>query len=79
MIVRIWRVLSQILFYRNDLIEVIKPFFENLKDENINDEQFFPHLKNFSRDQLRALYENGIIAEGKINLLIPNNQKKNQS
>ena len=37
--VKIWMVLAQILFYRNDLIEIIKPFFENLKNENINDEK----------------------------------------
>ena len=29
MIVKIWRGLAQILYYRNDLIEIIKPFFEN--------------------------------------------------
>ena len=79
MIAKIWRVLAQILFYRNDLIETIKPFFENLKNENINDEKYISLLKTFSKDQLKVLYENGIIAEEKLNLLIPNNQKKNQS
>ena len=34
--VRIWRVLVQILLYRNDLTVAIKPFFDNLKNENIN-------------------------------------------
>ena len=74
MIVKIWRVLTQILFYRNDLIEVIKPFFENLKNENINDEKYIPLLKTFSKDQLKALNQNGIISEEKFNLLIPKNQ-----
>ena len=79
MIVKIWRVLAQILFYRNDLIEIIKPFFENLKNENINDEKFIPLLKTFSKNQIKALYENGTISKEKFNLLIPKNQKENQS
>ena len=77
--VKIWRVLAQILFYRNDLIEIMKPFFENLKNENINDEKYLPLLKTFSEDQLEMLYENEIIREEKFNLLIPKNQKDNQS
>ena len=48
--VKIWRVLAQILFYRNDLIETIKPFFENLKNENINDEKYITFLKTFSKE-----------------------------
>ena len=83
MIAKIWRVLAQILFYRNDLNETIKPFFENLKNENIfiniNDKKYIPLLKTFSIYQLKALYENGIISEEKFNLLIPKNQKENQS
>ena len=76
MIVKIWRVLSQILYYRNDLIEIIKPFFENLKNENINDEKFNPFLKIFSKDQLEVLYQNKIITEEKLNLLVPKNKKE---
>ena len=77
MIVKIWRALAQILFYRNDLIETIKPFFENLKNENINDEQYIPLLlKTFSKYQLKALYENEIIAEETFNLFIPKNQSR---
>ena len=76
--VQIWRGLAQILFYRNDLFEIIKPFFENLKNENINDEKYIPLLKTFSKDQLKVLYENGIITEEKFNLLLPKNQKENQ-
>ena len=64
--VEIWRVLAQILFYRNDLIEETKPFFENLKDENINDEKFIPLLKTFSKDQLEIFHQNGIITEEKL-------------
>ena len=77
--VQIWRELAQILFYRNDLIETIKPFFENLKNENINDEKYIPFLKTFSKDQLKALYQNEIITKEKLNLLVPKNQKENQS
>ena len=69
MIVNIWRVLTQMLFYRNDLIEVIKPFFENLKNENINDEKYIPLLKAFSKDRLKALYQNKIITKAKLNLI----------
>ena len=69
--VEIWKVLAQILFYRNDLIGTIKPFFENLKNENINDEKFTPLLKTFSKNQLKALYQNRIITKEKFNLLIP--------
>ena len=74
MIGKIWRELAQILFYRNDLIETIKPFFENLKKENINNEKYIPLLKTFSKDQLEVLYQNGIITEKKFNSLVPKNQ-----
>ena len=70
--VQIWRVLAQILFYRNDLIETIKPFFENLRNENINDEKYIPFLKTFSKNHLEFFYQNGIITEENFNLLIPN-------
>ena len=63
MIGKIWRVLTQILFYRNDLIETIKPFFENLKNENIHDEKYIPLLKTFSKYHLEVLYKNGIITK----------------
>ena len=76
--VKIWRVLAQILFYRNILNEVIKPFFKNLKNENINDEKYIPYLKTFSKNQLEILYKNKIITLGKFNLLVPKNQKENQ-
>ena len=80
MIVKIWRELSQILYYRNDLIEIIKPFFGNLKNENINNEKFIPFLKQFPKSRLEVLYQNGIITE-KINSIIStsNNEKENQS
>ena len=78
MIGKIWRVLTQILFYRNDLIETIKPFFENLKNENINDEKYIPLLKTFSKGHLEALYQNGIITKEKLKLIIPKKQKEKE-
>ena len=60
---KIWRILAQILNHRNDLIDIIKPFFENLNNNNINDEKYIPLLKTFSKDQLECLYQNGIIKE----------------
>ena len=76
--VKIWRVLAQILFYRNDLIGIIKQFFENLKKENINDEKYISFLKTFSKVQLEVLYENEIITEEKFYSLIPKNRKENE-
>ena len=76
MIAKIWRVLAQILFYRNDLNEIIKPFLKNLKNENLNDEKYIPLLKTFSKDHLEVLYQNGIITEEKLNLFIPKKSKR---
>ena len=70
MIVKIWRVLAQILFDREDLIETIKPFFDNLKKENINDEKYIPFLKTFSKYQLEILYQNEIITKERLNSTI---------
>ena len=41
---QIWRFLTQILCHRNNLTNVLKPFFENLKNENINDDKNIPFL-----------------------------------
>ena len=79
---KIWRVFAQILCTREDLINIIKPFFENLKNDNINQEKYYPLLKRFSKDQLEVLYQNRIITEEKFDSLIPcsfKKQKENQS
>ena len=76
---KIWRVLTQILLYNNDSIELIKPFFENLKNENINDKKFIPFLGTFSKHQLEVLYQNGIITEEKFQLYIQKNQNDNNT
>ena len=73
---KIWRVLAQILYDRNELKETIQPFFENLKGRNINDDQCFPILKTFSKDQLAVLYKSGIITEEKF---VPKNIISTQS
>ena len=75
---QIWRELTQILYDRSDLAEIIKPFFENLKNENINDEKYFPFLNNFSQSHLKVLFHNEIISKEKYNSLI-SHKNKNQS
>ena len=73
---KIWRVLSQILFHRIDLIDLIKPFFENLNNESINAEKYVPLLKSFSKSQLKTLYQNEIITEEKyISLISDDNEE----
>ena len=81
---KIWRVFVQILYYRNDLADIIKPFFNNLKNENMNDDKYFPLLKTFSKYQLEVLYQKRIITEEKLELLKINlkespNQSSSQS
>ena len=51
---QIWRQLIQMLSYRNDLFDIIKPFFEQLNNNNnknsekfnINEEKHIPFLKH---------------------------------
>ena len=57
MIEKIWRNLSQILYHRNDLIGIIKPFFENLKNKKIKDKKYIPFLKTISIYQLKNLHQ----------------------
>ena len=66
--------LATILFYRNDLIEIIKPLLNNLNNEDITDEKYLPLLKTFSKYHLKVLYKNKIITEKKFNSLVPKNQ-----
>ena len=67
MICKIWRFLLQILSNRNDLIDTIKPFMENLNNNNINDEKFLPFLQSISKTQLEVLANNQIISPEKLN------------
>ena len=60
---KIWRNLIQILYYRNDLADIMRPFFENLKNENIKKTKYIPFLRTFSINQLEVLYKKKIIAE----------------
>jgi len=65
----IWRDLIQILSYRNDLIDTIKPFFGQLRNNNnntiytINDRKHIPFLKSFTHFQHEILYHYEIIKE----------------
>ena len=74
---KIWRILSQILYYRNDLAVIINPFFENLKNENLNKTKYIPFLKTFSKSQLEVLYQDGIITETKFSLIISSIEEQN--
>jgi len=64
---QIWRHLIQILSFRNDLIDTVKPFFGQLNNNNnkekynINEEKHIPFLKSFSNFQFKLLYEYKII------------------
>ena len=71
---KIWTFLTQILCYKNNLVNVIKPFFENLRNESINDKSSIQLLKTFSKDQITILYKNGIITEEKYHFLISNKE-----
>ena len=67
---QIWSVLTQILCHRNDLTNILKPLFENLKNENINDDKNIPFLKSLSIFQLNTLYECKIITKAKLSSLL---------
>ena len=63
---KIWRVLFQILYNSTDTADIVKPFFKNLKNDDINSEKHILLLKTFSDNQLEVLYKNGIITEEKL-------------
>ena len=66
----IWRVLAQILYDRNDLNDVIKPFLDYLNDESIHDE-VNQLLQTFPNSQIEVLCPNRI-QSAEVNTLIPN-------
>ena len=86
---KIWRFLAQILNDRNDLVNIVKPFFENLNNknmnnENINDQKYIPFLKSLFNHQKKVLYKNEVITEEIYHSIIdfPNRKEdnnKNQS
>ena len=76
--IKIWNHFTQILTYRPDLAYIIKPFFENLNNKNINDEKYLSFLKSFSKFQLQLLLKTGIISSNKLNSLEPNKQVLSQ-
>ena len=73
---QIWSVLTQILCHRNDLTNILKPLFENLKNENINDDKNIPFLKSLSIFQLYTLYECEIITKEKSFSLLSNKESR---
>ena len=79
MICNIWRVLTQILYNRDSVTNILKPFFTSLKNNNINDDKYNALLKTFPKEQLEVLYKNAIISEEKFNLLISKNNNEDQS
>ena len=70
--IRIWRELVQILFNRTDLVDVLKPFFENLRNENINNEKYLPLLKTFSNYHRKVLYQMKILTNERFHSLVLN-------
>ena len=65
--IKIWRNLIQILSYRNDLIDIIKPFFDNLCNRNNNenfqnqDEKYdYQHMIQ-RKDDIIHIVMNGIV------------------
>ena len=79
MINQIWRILTQILQDRNDLAEIVKPFYNNLKNNNINDEKYNSFLKTFSRFKLEILFKSHILTEGRFYSLLPRYKDQNEN
>ena len=73
---QIWRNLIQMMSFRNDLIDTIKPFFEQLNNSNknekysINEEKHIPFLKSLSKFQIELLHKYEIIDEAKYTILV---------
>ena len=72
---KVQRKVVQILSYRNDLIDTIKPFIEQLNNNdekfNINEEKHIPFLKSFSNFQNEVLHKYEIIDEKIYKAIIP--------
>ena len=76
---KIWRFLAQILYYRNEAVDIIKPFYENLNNNNINNHNNIQILKTFSHNLLKFLYEKDIITKENFTSLISKNQQNTQT
>ena len=74
---RIWKKLIEILLYRKDLIDIIKPFFGQLTNKInneqccINEEKYIPFLKLLPIYQLEILHESKIFDEKIYTAVIP--------
>ena len=75
----------QILSFRNDLINTIKPFFEQLTNNNnnekyhLNEVKHIPFLKSFEKFQLDTLFQYQIINKEKYDNVVPKHKSSNQS
>ena len=76
MINEIWRALTQILQDRNDLATIVKPFYHNLKNQNINNEKYDSFLKTFSRFELEVLFKSQIITKERFYSFFPGYENK---
>ena len=82
---KIWRRLIQILTFREDLIDTIKPFMDNLNNSNnnqifrINEENHIPFLKSLLNYQIDLLYKYKIINEERFSTLEQKAMKNPQS
>ena len=77
MIKKIWRILTQILQDRNDLAEILKPFYHDLNCETINDKNYDSFLRTFSRFQLELLFKNQILSEKRFYSIFSYYRRKN--
>ena len=72
---KLWLRFIQILSYRGDLLNIINPFFENLKNNNTNeefkiyDEKYISFLKSLPNYQLNLLYQYKIIDDERYSTL----------
>ena len=70
---KIWKHFIEILTYRNNLTDTIKPFMQNLKTGNeiynISDKKYFSFIKNLSSYQIELLLKSKIINEDYKSLL----------
>ena len=73
---QIWRVLTQILWNRPNLVNTIEPFLENLNNDNINNDKFKSVLQTFPLNQLEVLYNYKIISKAKFYSILSENEKK---
>ena len=79
---QIWRQLTNILTHRDDLVNIIKPFFQELKNSNnnekynLNEKKHIPFLKILPWYQLDVLHDYKIIDENLYLAVVTMNSSK---